>query len=64
MERNVTFLKKNIIAHRGLYNNNDIPENSLLSFKKAINKNYIIELTILSMEVLPIKLLPKLLMLI
>ena len=32
------------IAHRGLYNNLDIPENSLLAFKKAVDNNYGIEL--------------------
>lgn len=31
------------IAHRGLFNNKDVPENSLLAFKKAIEKNYAIE---------------------
>lgn len=37
------FLKKNLIAHRGLHDK-DIPENSIPAFKKAMNKNYIIEL--------------------
>ena len=32
------------IAHRGLYNNLDIPENSLLAFKKAVDNDYGIEL--------------------
>lgn len=33
-------------AHRGLYNNKDIPENSMLAFEKAINENYPIELDV------------------
>lgn len=32
------------IAHRGLYNNQDVPENSLLAFKKAVENGYGIEL--------------------
>ena len=39
------WLKENIIAHRGVHDNN-ILENSLLSFKLAIDKNYIIELDV------------------
>ena len=35
-----------IIAHRGIYNNIDIPENSLLAFKRALKLNYPIELDI------------------
>ncbi|WP_164967399.1 glycerophosphodiester phosphodiesterase family protein [Arcobacter cloacae] len=35
-----------LIAHRGLHKNKEIPENSLLAFKKAIEKNYSIELDI------------------
>lgn len=35
-----------IIAHRGVHNNKNIPENSLLAFKEAINKNYAIEFDI------------------
>lgn len=34
------------IAHRGLHNGKFIPENSLLAFKKAIEKNYAIEFDI------------------
>lgn len=33
-------------AHRGLFNNEDIPENSMAAFKKAIDKGYGIELDI------------------
>lgn len=32
-----------IIAHRGVHNNKDIPENSMLAFKKAIDRKYAIE---------------------
>lgn len=42
---NLDFLKYNLIAHRGLHDN-IIPENSVLSFIKAIEKNYIIELDV------------------
>lgn len=35
-----------IIAHRGVHNNKDIPENSLKAFKKALDKNYAIEFDI------------------
>ena len=35
-----------LIAHRGLHKNKEIPENSLLAFKKAIEKSYSIELDI------------------
>lgn len=33
-------------AHRGIFNNVDVPENSILAFKKAIDKGYGIELDI------------------
>lgn len=36
-------LKNIMIAHRGLYNNKDIPENSMLSFKEALKNNLPIE---------------------
>ena len=40
-------MTKNIlIAHRGIYNNTDIPENSISAFKKAIKYNYPIELDV------------------
>ncbi len=42
---NDNFLKDKIIAHRGLFNKKEnIPENSLLSYKKAIDKGYGIEI--------------------
>lgn len=34
------------IAHRGLFNNKDVPENSILAFKKAVENNYGIELDV------------------
>ena len=34
------------IAHRGLYNNKDVPENSIKAFKKAVKNNYGIELDV------------------
>ena len=37
------FLVKNKIAHRGIFDNNKVPENSIKSFKNAINKGYVIE---------------------
>lgn len=41
------FLKGNLIAHRGYYDNsNGIPENTIRAFRKAIRYNYIIELDI------------------
>ena len=41
----LSFLKSNLIAHRGLHNEN-IPENSIKAFNKAIEKKYIIELDV------------------
>ena len=37
------FLIDNVIAHRGIFDNEKIPENSIKSFKAAINKKYVIE---------------------
>ena len=34
------------IAHRGLFNNEDIPENSLKAFEKAVEKGYGVELDV------------------
>ena len=44
--KNLNFLNSNLIAHRGMHNNKDIPENSIKAFKKDIKDNYIIELDI------------------
>ncbi len=43
--KNIDFLKRNLIAHRG-FQNSQIPENTLPSFVKCVDKNYIIELDI------------------
>lgn len=43
--KDLSFLKERMIAHRGLHDKN-IPENTISSFKKAINNNYIIELDV------------------
>ena len=41
------FLTQSLIAHRGLYNKEKgIPENSILAFNKALEKNYPIELDV------------------
>ena len=39
-------LEGNVIAHRGIHNNQDIPENSLLAFQKALQKQIPIELDV------------------
>jgi len=45
--KDLEFLSRNLIAHRGYYNNKKgIPENSVLAFKKAIDNNYLIELDV------------------
>ena len=44
--KDVSFLKNNLIAHRGCFDNEKIPENSISAFKKAINKGYAIELDV------------------
>lgn len=38
------FLKNSIIAHRGIFDNKKIVENTIEAFKKAMNKGYAIEL--------------------
>ena len=37
---------RNIVAHRGIHNNKEIPENSLAAFKQALKLNYPIELDV------------------
>ncbi len=44
--KDLTCLTDRIIAHRGLYNNINIPENSVPAFLSAINKGYAIELDV------------------
>lgn len=39
-------LRNLVIAHRGIYNNLNIPENSIIAFKEAINKNIPIEIDV------------------
>lgn len=39
-------IHNNRIAHRGAFNNKDIPENSMLAFRKAIKMNWAIELDV------------------
>lgn len=39
-------IKNNIIAHRGIFNNIDIPENSMKAFEKAIEHSYSFELDV------------------
>lgn len=43
--KNIDFLKRSLIAHRGVHNS-AIPENTLPAFVKSVDKNYIIELDI------------------
>ena len=47
MKKDNSFLTERIIAHRGLHNTkNNVPENSMLAFEKAIQNNYTIELDV------------------
>ncbi len=39
-------IPNHMIAHRGVFDNKKVPENSLLSFQKALEKNYSIELDV------------------
>ena len=39
-------IPNNKIAHRGVFNNTTIPENSMKAFRKALELNYPIELDI------------------
>ena len=43
--KNIEILKENIIAHKGVHNQ-DIIENTLKAFTKCVDKNYVIELDI------------------
>jgi glycerophosphoryl diester phosphodiesterase len=42
----MNLFKNRYIAHRGLHDGRLIPENSLLAFEKALEKNYAIEFDI------------------
>ena len=44
--KNVDFLKNRLIAHRGIFDNKKVPENSIKAFMDAINKRYAIELDV------------------
>lgn len=44
--KDLNFLKDSLIAHRGYHDKYKIPENSIPAFKRAIKKNYIIELDV------------------
>lgn len=45
--KDISFLKKTFIAHRGYHNMKlGIPENSLLAFERAISYDYAIELDV------------------
>lgn len=41
--KDIEFLKSNLIAHRGIYDNKRVYENTLKAFKIAMDRNYIIE---------------------
>lgn len=44
MEKDISFLRGKMVAHRGLHdNNNKIPENSISAFREAIKKGFAIE---------------------
>jgi len=45
MKKNID-IKNLIIAHRGIHDNDKVPENSLLAFKKAVNLSIPIELDV------------------
>ena len=45
--KDLSWLKENLIAHRGFHSKDlSVPENSMLAFKKALEKGYSIELDI------------------
>ncbi|MCF7925342.1 MAG: glycerophosphodiester phosphodiesterase [Candidatus Izimaplasma sp.] len=43
MTKDLTWIKTNYFAHRGLYNNDDIPENTIAAFLNAVDHGYDIE---------------------
>lgn len=43
--KNIDFLKRSLIAHKGVHNSK-IPENTIPAFVKSVDKNYVIELDI------------------
>ena len=48
--KNIDFLINKEIAHRGIFDNKKVPENSIKAFLKAINKKYTIELDVFKDE--------------
>ena len=46
MNQKLALLSGKVIAHRGFYNNQDIPENSIKAFSKAMEYQYPIELDV------------------
>ncbi|HEX3074684.1 MAG TPA: glycerophosphodiester phosphodiesterase family protein, partial [Ignavibacteriales bacterium] len=40
------WLLKTPIAHRGLHNNKDVPENSILSIERSVEHNFPIEIDV------------------
>ncbi|MEE3392512.1 MAG: glycerophosphodiester phosphodiesterase family protein [Lachnospiraceae bacterium] len=46
MKKDLSILKTALIAHRGLHNESDVPENSMPAFEKAVEAGLIIELDI------------------
>ena len=44
--KDLDFLKNKIIAHRGIFDNKKVPENSIKAFKDAVNKKHTIEFDI------------------
>ena len=41
-----SWLTNKYIAHRGLFNNKDIPENSIAAFEKAVQNKFAIEMDV------------------
>lgn len=44
--KDISFLKGRLIAHRGVYDNKGVYENTLTAFEKALHCNYIIEIDV------------------
>ena len=43
MKKDIKFLVNNTIAHRGIFDNKKVPENSIRAFKDALNNGFAIE---------------------
>ena len=46
MEKNLAWLKQHRVAHRGLHDNKEYPENSLKAYKNAVDHGYDIEMDV------------------